>query len=887
MTDRLDALNAALGTAYRIEREIGAGGMATVYLAHDTKHDRKVALKVLKPELAAVIGAERFLAEIRTTANLQHPHILALFDSGQVDGTVYYVMPFVGGESLRDRLTRDKQLPVEEAVRLAREVADALQHAHEHDVIHRDIKPENILVHGGHALVVDFGIALAASKTGGTRMTETGMSLGTPTYMSPEQAMGERTLDARTDVYALGCVLYEMLLGEAPFTGPTAQAIVARVLTEEPRSPTLQRKSIPPHVERAVLTALAKLPADRFATAAQFAAALEGRDFAYPPGAARSTRVAAEPTTIRRSTRLLVAGSLAAAVLIAAAGAWAWLHPRGSDPELPVRFVLTLPAGTSLLGGPGSDVLLSPDGRTLVYGTQASGSSLLYRRDVGRIVPTAIAGTERAVLPFISHDGKWVAFFNGNQLKKVPLDGGPAAVIATVAQSHGASWGPNNIIVLGAYPGVEGLSRIAATDGQLLVFAKPDTAKGEVSQRWPRVLADGKTVLYTSWGSGGLQTARIGIASLETGKSAILTVVGTYPLGVFEGQMIYARADGALMAATIDIGARRVSGEPVALESGVTLGARGSAKVALSEHGMLAYVTGSSTSRLVLVGTTGVVRPLLRESRDFDTPRRSPDGRFVAVSINARPPDIWVVDIAAGTLTRLTSEGQNVRPEWTPDGKRIVFVSNRSGEMGVWWRAVDGSAPPRKVFESRDDALEAAVAPSGGILVYRANQSGGNYGLAFRSLEDFTSPKAFFTTSNSHELMPSVSPDGRWLAYVSDETGAAEVYIRPFPGPGARYLVSASGGSEPRWAPDGRQLFYRNGRKMLVARVSTVPALSVSGRDELFEGNYATNAAHQNYDVTRDGQGFYMLQRDADVEVVIVLNWLTELRARLRGSVSK
>ena len=272
-----DRLAAALADRYTIERELGVGGMATVYLAHDVRHDRNVALKVLRPELSAILGGERFLAEIKTTANLQHPHILSLFDSGEADGLVYYVMPYVEGESLRDRLAREKQLPVDEAVRIATEVADALEYAHQHGVVHRDIKPENILLHGGHAMVADFGIALAASRSeGGTRMTETGMSLGTPHYMSPEQAMGEREITPKSDIYALGCVLYEMLTAEPPFTGATAQAIIARVMTEEPRSLTLQRKTIPPHVEAAVECALQKLPADRFASAAAFAEALAG-----------------------------------------------------------------------------------------------------------------------------------------------------------------------------------------------------------------------------------------------------------------------------------------------------------------------------------------------------------------------------------------------------------------------------------------------------------------------------------------------------------------------------------------------------------------------------------------------------------------------------------
>ncbi len=287
-----DRLRTALADRYRITRELGAGGMATVYLAHDLRHERDVALKVLRPELSAVIGAERFLVEIKTTANLQHPHILALYDSGQVDGTVFYVMPYIDGESLRDRLARERQLPVGDAVRIATEIASALDYAHRHGVIHRDIKPDNILLHDGSALVADFGIAHAASRgEGGSRMTETGMSLGTPHYMSPEQALGERNLDARSDVYALGCVLHEMLAGEPPFTGPNAQAVIARVMNSAPAPVTALRKSVPDEVADAILTALEKLPADRFASAAEFAAALVGSSSsAARPRASRTAR---------------------------------------------------------------------------------------------------------------------------------------------------------------------------------------------------------------------------------------------------------------------------------------------------------------------------------------------------------------------------------------------------------------------------------------------------------------------------------------------------------------------------------------------------------------------------------------------------------------------
>ncbi|MDH4132850.1 MAG: serine/threonine protein kinase, partial [Gemmatimonadota bacterium] len=319
----LERLRASLSDRYRIERELGQGGMATVYLAEDLRHKRKVAIKVLRAELAAVIGAERFVSEIQTTANLQHPHILALHDSGAADGFLYYVMPYVEGESLRDRLSREKQLPIADAVRIAGEVASALDYAHRQGVIHRDIKPENILLHDGRALVADFGIALAATSAG-SRMTETGMSLGTPHYMSPEQAMGERQLDARTDIYALGCVLYELLAGDPPFTGSTAQAIVAKVMTERPTPLSTVRDTVPEEVEDAVLTALAKLPADRFATAAEFAAALQGQGTG-PMRRVRPTRPAAPPP--RRVVPALLVAAIAVAV-------WGWLRPRPTSPTL-------------------------------------------------------------------------------------------------------------------------------------------------------------------------------------------------------------------------------------------------------------------------------------------------------------------------------------------------------------------------------------------------------------------------------------------------------------------------------------------------------------------------------------------------------------------------
>jgi serine/threonine-protein kinase len=416
-------LAADLADRYRLERELGQGGMATVYLAHDVRHDRKVALKVLRPELSAILGAQRFLAEIKLTANLQHPHILSLFDSGEADGLVFYVMPYVEGESLRDRLAREKQLPVDEAVRIACEVADALDYAHRHGVIHRDIKPENILLHDGRALVADFGIALAVSRSdGGTRMTETGMSLGTPHYMSPEQAMGEREITAKSDVYALGCVLYEMLTGEPPFTGPTAQAIIARVMTEEPRSLTLQRKTIPPHVDAAVVTALAKLPADRFARAAQFAEALSRPGASVVAATPARPREAVERAATPRARARAVA-PWAIAVLALGGAAWGWLErtPRqGTSWQY-----ITLGDGlvpTTLA----PSLALSPDGASLVVRDDIQNGRLWIKRR-GELHAVPVPGTERSMRPAFSPDGQWVSF--KSLLQKLLLQKGKRKIL--------------------------------------------------------------------------------------------------------------------------------------------------------------------------------------------------------------------------------------------------------------------------------------------------------------------------------------------------------------------------------------------------------------------------------------------------------------------------
>ena len=466
MSDAVTRLNAALEGHYVIERELGEGGMAHVYLADDIKHERKVALKVLKSELAAVVGAERFLAEIKTTANLQHPHILQLYDSGEADGFLYFVMPFVEGETLREKIDRDKQLPLEEAVALTRAVAGALQAAHEQGVVHRDIKPANILLSHGEPLVADFGIALAVQQAGGGRLTETGMSLGTPYYMSPEQATADRDPDARSDIYSLGCVLYEMLTGEPPFTGHTAQAVLGKILTGSPASPTEIRPAIPAHVESVALKALERLPADRFSSAAALADALGNPAFRHgtaDEAATPSAEAIAEVAGLRRRTRVL-----AGATVLLAGGLALSLLPRGDPPaaEGVYEFLVRGDSTHEVVAGNAGVLALSPDGRTLAYLGRDQGVTRIYTRLLAERQAQPIPGTEAARDVIFSYDGTRLAFSTtSNELRTVRLVGGSPTSLGTLTGGlAGAYWGPDDRIVYGV-SGAEGLMRVSVSDG--------------------------------------------------------------------------------------------------------------------------------------------------------------------------------------------------------------------------------------------------------------------------------------------------------------------------------------------------------------------------------------------------------------------------------------
>ena len=887
MTDALARLTADLSHSYRIERELGAGGMAMVYLAEDIKHRRKVAIKVLRPELAAVIGAERFLAEITTTANLQHPHILPLHDSGEVNGTVFYVMPFIDGESLRDRLNREKQLPVDEAVRIACEVASALDYAHRHGIVHRDIKPENILLHDGQALVADFGIALAATSAG-SRMTETGMSLGTPHYMSPEQAMGERALDARTDVYALGCVLYELLCGEPPFTGPTAQAIVARVMTEDPRALSLQRKTIPAHIEAAVTRALQKLPADRFATAAQFAEALTR------PGVSATSQTAsvAGRASADRARRRLAPVPWVLALVAASVAAWGWISKPAAAGANWLSVNLSDSLELSLTGPP---LAISPDGKTLVFRAGVQNGTLWIKQQ-GQLNPVPIPGTERSFSPAFSPDGQWLAFTADQQIKKIRLEGGAAVTLTDSLgpQGYGISWLDDGSLL---YTSAEGdqLRQVSATGGGKKVLLADSTIRG-FGVLNPTPLPNAQGVLFELCTSA-CATSSVHVLDLRTGVHKLLIPDAVQAWYLPIGYLLYVRRDGAALTAPFDLKKLELTGPAVTVLEGVMV-STGLPILAWSPSGTLVYLRSGGTSGLseiVRVTRGGIATPVDSNwSGVFNSIALSPDGTRLAVSDgrSAGALNVWIKQLDHGPFSRLSFGGQDRRPAWSADGKMVAFIRDSSNGGNIYGRPADGSGSDVLIGRINRPVQEVTWSGDGQWLVARTDNGTAGAGdlIGLRTRGDSTPVPLVATTFT--EMHPAVSRDGRWLAYTSNESGANEVYVRTFPiTSGGRWQVSNGGGGVPAWSADGKELYFVNGALQLVAaEVRTTPTFEAVQLQPLFSVIGLTlDPFHQNYTVAQDGRGFFfgrtkVSSRGAATRqsAVMVENWFTDLQARLK-----
>ena len=875
-TSRATAFATAVSTSYRVERELGAGGMATVYLAEDLKHHRNVAIKVLHPELSAILGPERFLKEIELTASLQHPHILPLFDSGSADGLLFYVMPFVEGETLRSRLEREQQLPVGDAVQIAAEVADALAYAHDRGVIHRDIKPENILLQDGHALVADFGIALAVQSAGGTRLTQTGLSLGTPAYMAPEQAMGEKRVDARADIYALGAVTYEMLAGEAPFAAPTAQAIVARVLTETPRPLSGLRPSVTPQVDAAVATALAKLPADRFPSARAFAEALRGSSTAWAPATAGTV-----PTM--RGARWLP--WLVAFVAVGVA-LWSWLRPRAQHVTPPSRLAVLAPG----IGGSGGATLqrqlaLTPDGGTIIYDVVATnGNNYLVRQSLDASAATSMPDVRSGLAdPVISPDGRYLLgiVYGERQMYRYPLAGGSGEIIPVEAGLHAnADWDEHGTLWFS--PGGVGLARLGPRDSVVRPF-------GNRLDAWQlrQVLPGGRLALVVR-STRGNATGPAALVDLRRGT--VTTILGTPVIEAryTAGELLYLVPAGVLYAVPLDLASRTLRGTAIPIATGVSVTGSGFAQFAVSATGTVAYIPEEPPS-LVLVSRDGTTRQAIPATRTFHAPQFSPDGHRLSVDITgADGRDVWILSLDDGTLSRATFERDGHDATWSPDGRFINFMSVKSGVLGVYRKRPGDAAPAESLLASPKLAYTGIWPRTDDDVITTASDlhPGSGYDIAVVR-HGGRGPIEPLVATRFTEQYPALSPDGRWVAFNSDQSGEPEVYVRALAGDGEMVQVSQSGGSEAVWGPDGRELFYRGGEgrpQLMVAEVRTTPRLEVTSRRALFDmAEMLGSNPHANYSISPDGKTFAMVRRSPATRIMVIQN-LPELVRRLSAN---
>ncbi len=870
MQEAIDRLNAALEGRYAIVNEVGQGGMATVYLADDLRHERKVALKVLKPELAAVVGAERFLAEIKTTANLQHPHVLPLHDSGEADRFLYYVMPFVEGESLRDRLDREKQIPVDEALRITKALASALDYAHRRGIIHRDIKPANILLHDGQPVIADFGIALALSAAGGGRMTETGLSLGTPHYMSPEQAGADRELTGRSDIYALGCVAYEMLAGIPPFGGPNVQSILLRILTEDPKPVTEYRKTVPAHVAAALARALEKLPADRFATAEELARALDEPSFTH----ARVTTVA-HPSTTRswlRDPRTLVLGAVALA-----AGVLAITRPAGdraSGLTDPVIFQEVLPDGVDIDDDRlAKTMAVSPSGTEVFAAGTGQYGSPLWERRLDRPGWARVEGVEGAQGLTMSPGGGHLAIFGRGGIRIMSTGGGTVRTLVEGDAGSPVTWSTDDWIYYLSSSARE-IRRIRASGGQTETVLSPTGGLVAI----PRVAIPGTDALLVAvFRSPELARTDLGLVRAPRDTVEVLTS-DFDPIALVVGAhaVVGSRGDGTGVALPFDVSRLEVTGDAVAIPT--RFGADGQHAV---NDAMAVFREGPpyQQNRLVMVGRAGGETDLGAPPREYLFPRFSPDGRRLAVEIHDDlGGQIWVLELGSGALNVLTSEGHNTRPLWYPDGSRILY----SRGTGFYSVRADGGGSEEVVWEGRVGFTDSAWLPDGRLIFSIWGGEGATSDLVTIRPGEQDSMEPFLATP-ADERVPSVSPDGAWVAYMSDVSGEDRLYVTPSSGEGGRYAVSIGAARDISWGPRGLELIYRGEEGLVSARLDADAGFAVE-REPLFRASvpddFVTFSSSAAYAISPDDDRILFIKRAADsaVRLSYIANFAEQLR---------
>jgi serine/threonine-protein kinase len=870
---------------YKILSVLGAGGMGEVYRAHDATLRRDVAIKILPPVFAAnPERLARFDREARVLASLNHPHVASIYGLEEAAGGRALVLELVEGETLAERIARGA-VPATEALTIARQIADALEAAHEKAIIHRDLKPANIAVTpDGTVKVLDFGVAkLQGSDGSGLDVTQSpaltvggtreGLVPGTAAYMSPEQARGQ-AVDKRTDIWAFGCVLYEMLTGRSPFAGATVPDTMAAILEREPDWRLLP-EPVTPNIRRLLQRCVEKDPKRRLHDIAD--ARIEIEDATSEPS--KPGHTGAKPATPHASPRTLLAWSLTSLVVafvVATAALWR-LKP---EPAATVARFTIAPAADEILPNFPS-VAISGDGARVAYVATRGEQSWLFLRGIAEVESTLVSGSDGAAAPFFSPNGQWVAFFAGGKLKKVSVIGGTPAVVCDAPSQRGGAWAPDDTIVF-APLGRGGLVRVPAAGGTPTELTHLSEHEG--SHRYPQVLPDGKAVLFAA-GPAGTATywneAHIVVQSLTSGERRVLVPRGTYPRYIGTGHVVYVEAS-ALFALPFD--ARRLEslGTPLPLSERVVQSPAGSAALDVSRTGSLVYArsAGPSADSLVWVDRHGNVDPTGLSVATQSQPRVSPDGKRVAYMVAQPDTDIWVYDVARRTTTRLTSGGGNLWPIWTPEGQRITFSSVRTGAAASFWKPADDANGREEQLTT--DGFAQSWSSDGKTLAFINIGPATGSDIWLLSLVD-RKPRPFLQTSFT-ENMPAFSGDGRWIAYVSNDSGHSEVFVRAYPGPSPRWQVSRGGGDEPVWNHNSRELFFRHGDDMMAVEVSPQTSFTAGTPYRLFTGQFTPGLDRANYDAMPDGQHFVIVKPTGVVlppRVNITLNWIEELKQRV------
>ena len=899
---------------YEIVSALGAGGMGEVYRARDTRLDRDVAIKVLPEAFAAdAERVARFQREAKTLASLNHPNIGQIYGLEPAGDVHALVMELVAGEDLSQRIARGA-ISLDEALPIGRQIAEALEAAHEQGIIHRDLKPANIKVtRDGVVKVLDFGLAKLAHPeaptghadvtasptiTSPAMMTGVGVILGTAAYMAPEQAKG-RAADHRSDIWAFGCVLYEMLTGTRPFDGEDMTEVLGAVVRLEPNWEALSSE-VPPPVRTLLQRCLVK---DRRKRVADISTALFVLD--NTPSLAAIVGTSSIAPMHRRAPGWRVVAPVAAALvtlLLVGAGLWfATRAPEAMPPRLS-RLQIT-PSGTAALtiNGADRDLAITPDGSRLIYvgnrrargGAQTQSGTQLFVRALDTLEPVAVfTGAPRG--PFVSPDGQWIGLIDGGVLKKVPITGGPAIPLATTDAPTplGATWGPDDTIIFATTNGATGLQQVAAAGGPTTVLTRPDHAHGEADHIWPERLPGRRAMLFTiTAAAGGLDAAQVVVQDMQTGARTVLVRGGSHAQYVSSGHLVYATA-GTLRAIPFDLTRLQTRGTPVPVERNVVTTANGAMDAVVAGDGTLAYVSGDAvaqpTRTLVWVDRKGSETPLLAPPRGYTHPRLSPDGTRIAAFTADQGLDLWLFDLGRTTFTSVTSSpGVDFFPVWTPDSQRLIFSSQRTGAGNLFWQTADGAGAIEQLTDGPNIQRPTAVSPDGRWLIFTETVPTTGEDVMQLALDRTHSVKALVQSSFA-ERNGIISPDGRWLAYEANDSGRFEIFVVPFPAVNnGRWPVSTAGGTRPLWARSGRELFYVSptGAIMRVG-VERGPSWAATKPTLVVKEGYFTMPPNpgRTYDIASDGQRFLMIKEGgtgetpAPASLIVVQHWVEELK---------